>query len=123
MNLVSQKGKNKSNFWMVNLCNGGTKDFVELWEIIHLKSINLNYYSQTCSKDHLCKTTNDESTPVENDQQPLFFYSQMKINPSKTTTTKLYPMKECEKNRKQCLKTNVSLLIFTLLLIYNTKFV
>ena len=28
--------KNKSNFRMVNLCNGGTKDFVELWEIIHL---------------------------------------------------------------------------------------
>ena len=31
----SKTGKNKSNFWMVNLCNG-TKDFVELWEIILL---------------------------------------------------------------------------------------
>ena len=31
-----KKGKNKSNFRMVNLCNGRTKDFVELWEIIHL---------------------------------------------------------------------------------------
>ena len=37
-NLVSQKRqKNKAKFWIVNLCNGGTKDFVELWEIIHLK--------------------------------------------------------------------------------------
>ena len=38
VNLVSQKrGKNKSKFQMVNLGNGGTKDFVELWEIMHLK--------------------------------------------------------------------------------------
>ena len=59
---------------MVNLCNGGTKDFVELWEIIHLKIlthfsirqrklfwINLKHYSQICSNDHLRKTTNSES--------------------------------------------------------------
>ena len=32
-----KKGKNKSKFRIVNLCNGGTKDFTELWEIIHLK--------------------------------------------------------------------------------------
>ena len=31
-----KKGKNKSNSRMVNLSNGGTKDFVKLWEIIHL---------------------------------------------------------------------------------------
>ena len=31
-------GKNKSKFWIVNLRNGGTKDFGELWEIIHLKN-------------------------------------------------------------------------------------
>ena len=31
--------KNKSNFRMANLCNGGTKDFVELWKIIHLLNI------------------------------------------------------------------------------------
>ena len=32
------KGKRiRSKFRMVNLCNGGTKDFAELWEIIHLK--------------------------------------------------------------------------------------
>ena len=62
--------KNKSNFRMVNLCNGGTKDFVELWEIIHLKIwthfsikqtklfwIKLKHCSQTCSNDHPCKTT------------------------------------------------------------------
>ena len=28
--------KNKSNFQIENLCNGRTKDFVELWEIILL---------------------------------------------------------------------------------------
>ena len=32
-----KKGKNKSNFRMVNLCNGGSKDFAELWEVIDLK--------------------------------------------------------------------------------------
>ena len=55
---------------MENLCNGGTKDFVELWEMIHLKisthfsiretnlfKIKLKHYSQTCSDDHLCKMT------------------------------------------------------------------
>ena len=60
---------------MVNLGNGETKDFVELWEIMHLKIwthfsirqtklfwINLKHYNQTCSNDHLLsKTTNAES--------------------------------------------------------------
>ena len=59
---------------MVNLCNDVTKDFAELWEIILLKIwthfsirqsklfwINLKYYNQTCSNDHLCKMTNAES--------------------------------------------------------------
>ena len=32
-----KKGKNKSKFCIVNLCNGGTKDFAELWEIVYLK--------------------------------------------------------------------------------------
>ena len=54
-----KKGKNTSKFQMVNLGNGGTKGFVELWEIIHLKIwthfsirqtkllwINLKHYSQ-----------------------------------------------------------------------------
>ena len=29
-----KRKQNKSNFQMVNLCNGRTKNFVELWEII-----------------------------------------------------------------------------------------
>ena len=29
--------------------------------IEHLNSINLKHYSETCSNDHLCKTTNAES--------------------------------------------------------------
>ena len=31
-----KRGKNNSNFRIVNLSNSGTKDFVELWEIRHL---------------------------------------------------------------------------------------
>ena len=62
---------------MVNLCNGGTKSFAELWEIIHLKIwtnfsirqtklfwIKLKHYSQTCSNDHLCKTTSRLRRPI-----------------------------------------------------------
>ena len=54
-----KKGKKKFKFQMVNLGNGETKDFVELWEIMHLKIwthfsirqtklfwINLKHYSQ-----------------------------------------------------------------------------
>ena len=73
-----KKGKNKSKFWMVNLCNGGTKDFVELREIIYLKistrffhikqgklfEINLKHCSKTCSHDHLCKTTTHLRWPM-----------------------------------------------------------
>ena len=72
-----KKGKNNSNFRMVNLCNSGTKDFVELWEIIHLKIwthfsirqtklfwINLKHYSQTSSNDHFCKTTTRLRRPM-----------------------------------------------------------
>ena len=47
---------------MVNLCNGETKDFLENYTFEHLNSINLKHYSQSCSNDHLHKTTNAEST-------------------------------------------------------------
>ena len=33
-----------------------------------------------------------------------FFDSQMKKNLSKAITTKLYPAKECEKNKEECIK-------------------
>ena len=48
-NLASQKKRrqNKSNFWIVNLCNSGTKDFVELWKIIHLNIWTQLTYSIT----------------------------------------------------------------------------
>ena len=75
--ILFPKGKNKSKFPMVNLCNGGTKDFVELCEIIHseisahfsirqtkLFWINSKYYSQTCSDDHLCKMTSCLRRPM-----------------------------------------------------------
>ena len=32
------------------------------YTIEHLNSFNLKHYSQTCSNDLLCKTTNTEST-------------------------------------------------------------
>ena len=74
----SKRGKRiKSKFLMVNLCNGGTKDFVELWGIIHLKIwthfsirqknlfwVNLKHYSQTSSSNHLCKTTTSLRRPM-----------------------------------------------------------
>ena len=34
-----------------------------------------------------------------------FFDSQMKKNSSKTIITKLYPAKECEKSKEQCIKS------------------
>ena len=40
-----KKGKNKSKCWIVNLCYGETKDFVEPWEIIHLKKSELLFPS------------------------------------------------------------------------------
>ena len=43
---------------------------------------------------------------------------------SKTTTLKFYPTKKWETNiRQQCMKINISLIIFALLLLYNTVFV
>ena len=33
-----KREKNKSKFWIVNLCNGGTKDFVELGKLYIWKS-------------------------------------------------------------------------------------
>ena len=46
----------------------------------HLNSVNLKHYSQTCSNEHLCKTTNAESAQANScsiitiyrDQQPVF---------------------------------------------------
>ena len=102
--------KNKSNFRMVNLCNGGTKDFVELWEIMHLKIwthfsirqtklfwIKLKHYSQTCSNDHLCKTTTRLRRRLTR-PATTFFVSQRKNSSSKTTTKKLNPAEKCETN-------------------------
>ena len=46
---------------MVNLCNGGTKDFVELWEIIHLKISTHFSIFPPLQDDHSSKKTNAES--------------------------------------------------------------
>ena len=123
---------------MVNFCNGGTNDFVELWEIIHFKIwthfsirqtnlfwINLKHCGQTCSNDHLCKTSTRRRRPMLSppEQIPIqwllyktttcltrpattFFLSTKWKRPSKTTTNKLYPAKKCERNKEQCIKNN-----------------
>ena len=87
----------------------------------HLNSINLKHYSQTCSNDHLCKTTNAESTQansrsvvtvqddhLSNATSDYFFWLQNEKKAlSKTTTAKLYPAKECEKNKEQRIKNKL----------------
>ena len=111
----SKREKNKSKFWMVNLCNGGTKDFVELWEIIHLKIwthfsirqtelfwINLKHYSQSCSNDHLCKTTTYLRQPMLSPPKPFPVQSLL----YKTTTCLTWPATTflSLKWKKSCLK-------------------
>ena len=72
-----KKRKLSQSFGWQNLFNGETKDFVELWEIIHLKIwthfsirqtrlfwITLKHYSQTCPNDHLCKMTTHLRWPM-----------------------------------------------------------
>ena len=38
----------------------------------HLNSVNLKHYSETCSNDHLCKTTNAESAQANSCQIVTF---------------------------------------------------
>ena len=86
---------------MVNLHNCETKDFAELWIIIHLKIwthfsirqsklfwINLKYYNQTCSNDHLCKMTTHLRQPMLN--PPKQFRMQSLL--CKTTTCLTWPV-------------------------------
>ena len=62
---------------MVYFFHGGTNDFAELMEIVHLKIwthfsirqtnlfwINLKHYSQTCSNNQLCKTATSLRQPM-----------------------------------------------------------
>ena len=105
--------------------------------------IPLSTYSETCSNDHLDKMIIHLRQPIlcPPKQTPMqlllyktttcitrpattFFVSQMKKNLSKTTTTRLYPVKKWETNiRQQGIKINLSLIMFTLLLLCNIKFV
>ena len=67
-----------------------------------VNSINLKHYSEICSNDHLCKTTN-AGPPKQIPITSLLFNVTSNQNgenekkTSKTTTTKLYPVKECKK--------------------------
>ena len=104
---------------------------------MEVKAFLKSYYSQTCSNCHLYKVTNTESAQANSDTivtvQDIhlsnvtsnhFFCLPNKKNLSKTTTTKLYPAKKWETNiRQQGIKINFFLIIFTLLLLYNAKFV
>ena len=139
---------------MVNLCSGGTKDFTELWEIVPLKIwthfairqlklfwINLEYYNQTCSNDHLCKTTTRLGQPMLN--PPKQIPIQMLLCKKTTCLTRpvttfwvpnekteissekeIHPAKKYNTNiRNNAEKINVPLIIFTPLLLYGAKFV
>ena len=93
---------------MVNLGNGGTKDFVELWEIMHLKIwthfsirqtklfwINFKHYSQrrpmlSPFKQLLLLLVDNH---LSNATRDLYSVSQMKKSPSKTSTNKLFLQK------------------------------
>ena len=88
----------------------------------HLNLFDLKHYSQTCSNDLLCKTTNAESTQANSRTIVMyktavcltrtattFFDLQMKKSLSKTTTTKLYPAKECKKKQGTMRKKYLSL--------------
>ena len=85
-------------------------------------------YSQTCSNNHLYKTTTRLRQPVLSPPQQISielllyntttclkqpattFCLPSEKNLSKTTTTKLYPAKKWKTNiRQQCIKANVSL--------------
>ena len=80
---------------MVNLYNGGAKDFAELWEIMHLNiwthflsdkqnysEFNLKHYSQTCWNDHLHETTTRLKRPMLGPPKQI----PVQLLPCKTTT-------------------------------------
>ena len=100
-------------------------------------------YSQTCSNDHLYKTTTRLRRPMLSSPKQIpiqlllyktttcltrpatsFLVSQMKKNLSKTTAIKFDPAKKWETNiRQQCIKNKrLSHYIYSMLL-YNAKFV
>ena len=81
----------------------------------HLRQPVLGLPEQIPIQSLLFKTTTCLTRPAT-----TFFVSQMEKNLSKTTTTKLYPASKWETNiRQHCIKT--SLIIFTLVLLYNAK--
>ena len=97
--------KIKFKFRMINLCNGGTKDFVKLWEILHLKIwthfsirqtklfwINLKHYSQRLRVLSPSKQIPLQSLMIRQ-PRPLFCLSNEK-SPSKTTTNQLFLQKK-----------------------------
>ena len=102
-----KRKQNKSNFRMVNLCNSGTKDFVELWKIIHWNIwMQLSYFImvkpvQKTTFVKLPMLSSPKQIPVQsllsNMTSNQFFWLPNEKNLHKTTA-KLYPAKECEKN-------------------------
>ena len=99
---------------------------MENYTIEHLNSLNLKHYSQTCSNNLLYKTTNTESTQANSctiitvqghclsnmNSNHFFCLPNEKKNLSKTTTTKLYPAKECEKIIRNMCKKYLSLWLY-----------
>ena len=126
------KGQNSVNF-----CSQAWLYY--MWQDIKIWS-QLKVISQTCSNDHLYKTTTHLRRPMLSPPNQILIQSLLyKTNTcltrpsttffclpnekklSKTTTKKLCPVKKWEINRQQYIKINASLIIFTLLLLYNAK--
>ena len=110
-----KRKQNKSNFRMVNLCNSGTKDFVELWKIIHWNIwMQLSYFImvkpvQKTTSVKLPMLSSPKQIPVQsllsNMTSNQFFWLPNEKNLHKTTA-KLYPAKECKKkkHKEHCIK-------------------
>ena len=100
---------------MVNLCNSGTKDLVELWEIVHLNiwtqltlSITVKpVQTSTSVKRPMLSLPKQIPVPLllSDATSNHFFWLPNEKNLSKTITTKLYPAEEYEKkNKEECIK-------------------
>ena len=70
----------------------------------HLNSINLKHYNQTCSNDHLCKTTNAESAQANS--HPIV--TVQGNHPPNTTSNYFFCL---QNGKKTCLKQQLQNLI------------
>ena len=89
-------------------------------------------YSQTCSNEHLNRTTTSltqhmlsspKQIPIQLRLAINFFVSQMNKNLSKTTLQNFTQQRNGKQTQDNNAKKYKCLVIFTLLLLYNAKFI